>query len=133
MAHKRDPVSELFDGGARRLLARAYAKPGQWAGTRVADPAARHLAWLARLGIDPGGPDPARALPGRGLNAGDRWTRGFVRALYYQHKWFSGKPGGGWRSERRTVARDASALEVEVGLRLAGGHRRGRSSYRAGP
>src|SRR5215475_7592528 len=39
----RDPVSELFDTGARRLLARAYDAPrGQWVGTVVADPTLRH-------------------------------------------------------------------------------------------
>jgi hypothetical protein len=118
MPATRDPVSEWFDGSARRLLGRAYARPEIWIGTRVADPAPRHLARLAALGISATAGDPVQALPGRGINARDRWTRGFVRAVYYQHKWYSGRPGGGWRGAKRTVPRSASALEVQVGRRV---------------
>lgn len=118
MTLRRDPVSEWFDSAARRLLARAYARPGVWIGTRVADPAPRHLARLASLGISATDGDPVNRLPGRGVNARDRWTRGFVRSIYYQHKWYSGKPGGGWRGQKRTVARDAAAIEIEVGRRV---------------
>jgi len=125
MGHARDPVSELFDAGARRLLARAYASPGTWVGTRLADPGPRHRAFLASRGINPDGPDPVNALPGSGVKAYSRWARGFVRALYFQHRWFSGNPGGGFRSTRRTVARDASALEVQVGRHLPGGPQAG--------
>ena len=114
----RDPLSEWFDGAARNVLARAYARPGVWIGTRVTDPAPRHLERLAALGINPAGPDPVNRLPGRGINAHDRWTRAFVRAVYYQHRWYSGRPGGGFRRERRHQPRSASALEVEVGRRL---------------
>jgi hypothetical protein len=118
MPQTRDPVSEWFDGAARRLLQRAYARPGVWIGTRVADPAPRHLARLSALGISATAADPVQALPGRGINTRDRWTRGFVRAVYYQHRWFSGKPGGGWRAAKRTVARDAAAIEVQIGRRV---------------
>lgn len=116
MAYGRDPVSELFDAGARRLLVRAYANPGQWVGTRIADPTPRHTAALARQGINPMAADNASATGGRGLNARTRWARGFVRALYYQHRWYStGGTAGGWRRSRRSVPRAAGALEVEVG------------------
>jgi len=111
-------VSEWFDTPARRLLARAYARPGVWIGTRVADPAPRHLRRLSALGISPTAADPVQRLGGRGINARDRWTRAFIRAIYYQHRWHSGKPGGGWRAQKRSVARDAAAIEVQVGRRL---------------
>lgn len=114
----RDPLSEWFDGAARGILERAYARPGVWIGTRIADPAPRHLERLAGLGINPSGPDPVNRLPGKGVNARDRWTRAFIRAVYYQHRWYSGRPGGGFRRERRAVARSASSIEVQVGRRL---------------
>ena len=113
--YQRDPVSELFDTSARRLLDRAYAHPGQWAATRLANPSLRHLAWLAAHGINPYAPDRPSAQGGRGLNARTTWARGFIRAVYHQHKWYSGAPGGGWRDERRTTPRQAGALQVEVG------------------
>jgi hypothetical protein len=116
MGAQRDPLSVPFDAGARRLLDRAYARPGIWIATRIADPTIRQRTRVIAMGINPSGPDPVRALPGKGVDARDRWTRAFIRALYYQHKWYSGKPGGGWR--RRSSPRSASALEVEIGRRL---------------
>jgi hypothetical protein len=122
--YKRDPVSELFDDGARALLARAYARPGQWAGTRLRNPSPRHLASLASQGINPNGPDDKSGAGG--LNARTRWARGFVRALYYQHKWWSGAPDGGtWRQAKRTVPRGSPSLVVEVGRALSGGRQAG--------
>ena len=121
---QRDPVSELFDAGARQLLARAYAKPGTWQATRLANPSPRHLAYLSSLGIDPHGRDD-KSGSGR-LNARTRWARGFVRALYYQHKWWSGSPTGGtWRAERRPEPRGDRSLVVEVGRALPGGRQAG--------
>ena len=114
MTYQRDPVSELFDAGARRLLSRAYARPGKWAGTLLANPAPRHLAWAARHRINLLGPDTAP-----GGRARSRWGRGFTRALYYQHKWWSSADG--WRDEKRTTARQSGALIVEVGARKPGG------------
>jgi len=118
MAYRRDPVSVLFDAGARRLLDRAYAKPGTWVGTRLADPGPRHAAYLVALGINPAGPDDASVEGGQGLNAKSRWARGFVRAIYYQHKWWSSGGGPGWRESKRSVARHAGALQIEVGRRV---------------
>ena len=130
MAFRRDPVSELFDTGARRLLARAYARPGQWAGTRLANPSPQHLAYLSSLGISPLSRDD-KSGDGR-LNARTRWGRGFVRALYYQHKWWSDAPSsGGWRDQRRTTPRSDLSLVVEVGRALPGG-RQGGSLLRPG-
>jgi len=114
----RDPISEAFDAGARRLLERAYARPGVWIATRIADPGLRVRTRLMVAGINPDGPDPVRALPGKGIDAKDRWTRAFIRALYWNHRWYSGKPGGGWRTDKRASPRSASALEVEVGRRV---------------
>lgn len=116
MAYARDPVSVRFDAGARAVLDRAYARPGTWIATRVADPTPRQRLALRAAGIRWNGPDNPSAEGGRGLNARDRWTRGFVRALYYQHLWYSGR--GGWRASRRSVPRHAGGLQIQVGRRL---------------
>jgi hypothetical protein len=111
--YERDPVSELFDDGARRLLARAYANPGHWAGTRLAEPSPSQVQWARAHGITD--------LLGRdrvtGGEARTRWARAFTRSLYYQHKWWSSS-GGGWRGSRRTVPRQTGGLVVEVGYQL---------------
>jgi hypothetical protein len=118
MAAQRDPVSELFDDGARRLLAQAYAHPGQWRSTRLSDPGPRELAWCTAHGINPYAADDVSAR-GRGINAKTRWCRAFIRAAYYQHRWYS--PGGtsaAWRKSRRTEPRHSGMLELEVGPRI---------------
>jgi hypothetical protein len=112
---ERDPVSVLFDGAARSLLRRAYASPGTWVRTRVADPGKRAQAFAAERGIVVTGPDNPSVRGGKGLDCRTRWVRGFVRALYYQHKWFSDTRGRPFRTQRRPVARSASALRIEVG------------------
>lgn len=112
----RDPVSVLFDRQARILLARVYRLPrGVWAGVRVAPPTARHLAWAAGRGMDLLGPDNASTASGQHEDARTRWLRGMVRALYYQHKWYSDARGGGMRDEKRTTPASTGALQVEVG------------------
>lgn len=123
-AFQRDPVSVLFDDGARRFLDAAYARKGMWVTTRLRDPEPRHLAYLASIGIDPMARDSPSAQGGTGLNARTRWARGFVRAVYYQHKWWSAT-GGGFRAERRAVARSTGGLQVEVGRRVPGGPQAG--------
>lgn len=107
MAHQRDPVSVLFDRGARVFLERAYGRPGQWTGTRLAVPRPEQVAYFAARGIDVGGRDQW----GR-----DRWAAGFIRAVYYQHKWFYSQ--GQLRSERRVTANQTRAVRYELGRRL---------------
>lgn len=115
MTAQRDPASVLLDSGALELLARAYELPrNTWAGTRLADPGPRTLAYLASHGIDWKGPDNPSVTGGRGgLNARDRWTRAFVRALFYNHRRIMAAGGG----PRFTLNR-ADALEVDVGRRV---------------
>ena len=99
---ERDPVSVLFDTGARRLLARAYANRGKWQGTIVANPSPLLAARLVRTyGIRWDGPDNARTASGKKLNARTRWGRGFVRSVYHVNKAVNGGRGG--------------ASEVEIG------------------
>lgn len=111
----RDPVSVLFDRGAAELLAQARRKGRKaWVGTRLGDPGPQTRLWLASMGVDWRGPDnPAVPNPNGGLDCKDRWTRAFVRALYYQHTRYS-KPAGG----RRLVGQRADALQVDIGRRL---------------
>ena len=88
-----DPVSTLFDAAAKRLLERAYARPGEFVRTRLANPGPRTVAFASARGINNLlGPDPV-ATSGGGLNARTRYCRAFVRAIYRQHK-KSGMPGG---------------------------------------
>jgi hypothetical protein len=116
-----DPASVLLENAARRLLDRAYARPGQWVRTILADPAPRAAQWLASQGIDPRGADDAATAGGArrgGLDARDRWSRAMVRAVYRQHRWWSPGPGERrWRTERRTVKRLAGAVRFRAGRR----------------
>src|SRR5215475_1602532 len=121
MPATRDPASVLLDNAARKLLTRAYASPGKWQGTRLADPSVKIRRYLQAIGIDPSGPDNPSAAGGRrgGLNARDRWSRAFCRALYWQHRWYSpDRSGGHWRAEQRAEPRHAGALRVEFGRRM---------------
>lgn len=118
-SYDRDPVSVLLDGGARKLLDRAYANPGRWVSTRLADPSPAHIShFAAEYGINVLGPDNAPVRGSRSLNAHTRWSRGFVRAIYYQHLWYSNTGGRGWRAGRRTTERKAGALKVDVGRHM---------------
>ena len=105
MAYERDPVSVLFDAGARRLLERTYARPGQWVTTRLEEPGAAHAARLAAGGIN---------VYGRDGQGRDRWAAGFIRAVYYQHKWY--RTGRGWGG-RRMVPNDARGIRYDIGRR----------------
>jgi hypothetical protein len=124
-------VSVLFDGPARRLLSRAYARPGVWVMTRLADPSPRHVAWAAERGINANGPDNPSVAGGRGLNARSRWARAFVRALNYQHKWYSGGGQAPFRTQLRTAPRSSSALRIEVGRHIPASPRGGFPAGRA--
>ena len=103
MAYRRDPVSELFDRGAAALLQRAYQRPGSWAGTRVKPPGVEHIAYALRQGINLFRPDP---------QAGDRWTRAFIRACYYTNTWHT---WAGQVSARRRMYKNPQAIRYEVG------------------
>lgn len=129
MPYDRDPASVLLDSAARRLLMRAYARPGQWVGTRLAVPTRRTERYLAALGIQWAMPDRPSVRGGRGLNARTRWGRAFVRAIYFQHNWYSGGGQSGFRAERRREERHSGAIKVEVGRAIGAGQ--GRPSGRA--
>lgn len=123
-----DPIRDFFTAGARQLLDRAYRQPGRWQTTRLADPGPATTRQLRALGIDPHGPDNSSAAGGKtrarpAVNARDRWTRGFIRCLYHQHKWYAADPehrSPGWRERRMTPAPNWD-LEIDVGRRLPGG------------
>lgn len=120
MSFQRDPASELLDRGARELLERAYAAPrGTWVMTRLADPTDRHRRWARGIGIDLDGRDNAPTKSGKRQNAHTRWGRAFVRALYFNHRWYGQERGrqGGIRAERRTSP-NGTPLQIEWGRRL---------------
>jgi hypothetical protein len=112
MAYQRDPVSELFDRGAREHLRLAYAAGGGWAGRPLAAPTFGHRAWALGRGINLDGDDPAKAAVGVSLN---RWDAAFVRAVYYQHQWYW--DGGTGFGLRRMVPARRQAIQVEIGTR----------------
>jgi hypothetical protein len=118
----RDPVSEMFDGAARHLLIRAYAKPGQWVTTRVTDPTPRQAGYASERGIDVHGPDNPSVRGGKGIDAKTRWMRAFIRALYYQHSNY-GEPsvvslrsaGRPWTFPRDSRYHSGGSVRVQVG------------------
>jgi hypothetical protein len=119
MPAERDPASELLDRGARALLARAYGvRSGVWVMTRLADPAPEHVKWARAIGLDPlMGADRPPTLSGSHVQAHTRWGRAFMRALWYQHKWYGDKPRKGFRQERRMTPYSLP-LQVEWGRRV---------------
>lgn len=131
MTAQRDPVSPWFDAGAQELLARLLQLPaGTWLRTRVADPSTLMRQWLAVRGIDWAGPDNAStAAQGSGLNARDRWTRAFVRSVYYQWRAIGADQAGSLQLDigRRVVPRGIIPAGRAVGLL----YRRGGGAYRA--
>jgi hypothetical protein len=121
--YERDPVSVLFDRGARDMLARVYAaRRGEWVMTRVADPTPRHLLWAKLRNIDLDGPDNAATLSGKHINAHTRWGRAYMRALWYQHRRFGPAPGRNSKSVRsdRRMTPTSIPLQIEWGRRLPG-------------
>lgn len=104
--HRRDPVSEPFDGSARRLLERAYAQRGVWVTVRLKDPTVRERThWLAVEGINVDGPDNPSVEGGTGLDAKTRWARAMVRSVCYVNK----KEFGGRGRPRFEVGRHIPA------------------------
>jgi hypothetical protein len=124
MPFEPDPLRDKFSRGARQLLDRAYAHPGTWQRTRLANPGAAAMSFALTLGINPLAPDNVSAQGGRrgGLNARTRWMRAFIRALYEQHLWWAGShaEAGAWRDERRLVAFRSQGLRVDVGRAVPG-------------
>lgn len=109
---QRDPVSELFDAAARRLLERAYSSPGRTAVTRLANPTeAQRQQILAAYGIDVTAPDDA----GQG-QARTRWGRAFLRAVTYQHRWYFTR-GDHLRQQRR-LTESPRPVKVTIGRAL---------------
>jgi hypothetical protein len=53
VAYQRDPLSTRFDGKSARLISRAYAVRGAWAGDYLPPPGPRARLWMAAQGIDP--------------------------------------------------------------------------------
>jgi hypothetical protein len=110
----RDPVSELFDPAARRLLTRAYDARGQWTGVFVAPPTPRQRAWAAaELGI--------YDLSERDRWGEVRWVRGLKRSVYWNLRYY-GRPTRIDFSEQRAGAGArtpfAAALEWQTGARV---------------
>lgn len=100
------------------MLARAYAAPrGQWVMTRLADPTERHQRWARAHGWNLDGPDNAPTLSGKHINAHTRWGRAFMRALWYQHRWYGPQPGTkGFASRQRAEERAARTEENQAGM-----------------
>lgn len=101
---ERDPVSVQFDAAARRLLERAYASPGAWTGTYLAQPSASWRAWAGFHGIDLTGRDPWGEV---------RWVRGFKRSCYWNLAWHG--YAGGLQGARRIGKSDGAALVWDTG------------------
>ena len=115
MIYERDPVSVQFDNAARALLARAYRAGGGWAGTYVKNPSAEWQRWGRRHEIDLLGPDNASTNSGQHQDARTRWCRAFIRACYYQHKWYFYAEDGVRPGDRRVTGNRGQALQFQVG------------------
>lgn len=112
-AYRRDPLSVRFDVPARRLLGRAYAVRGEWAGDYVPPPGPRAYAWMAAHGIlNPYEIDRWGEI---------RWIRAYKRAVFWQANWYggvsalrgqpnTGAGSGGWHAPVR--------LQWETGVRV---------------
>ncbi len=107
---QRDPVSVQFDAAAERLIRRASARKGQWAGTYLRNPSPEWMLWGARNRINLLGPDTQP-----GAMARTRWCRGFIRSVYYQHKWFYYAGKGLDTDDRRVSPNSSSAIQFQVG------------------
>jgi hypothetical protein len=75
-------VSEWFDAPARRLITRAYAVKGDWAGVYLAPPTREQRRHLEAIGVF----DPYQ----RDRWGEVRWVRGFKRAVFHNLNWYGG-------------------------------------------
>jgi hypothetical protein len=109
MTLTRDPISEWFDGPARRLLERAYANRDGWTGVYLSQPSARQRA---AAGWSHGIWD----LGERDRWGEVRWVRAFKRSVYYQLGWY-GRSGHVDFSEKRLAGPRpfAASLQWETG------------------
>ena len=101
MPFRRDPVSVYYDRRASTALRAAVRRRGQWVTISVPQLSPRASVACLRAGINPYSDDGT----GRGIS---RAVRGFVRALYWQHRhdgtqdglWLAWEPRGsapgGW-------------------------------------
>jgi hypothetical protein len=74
VAYQRDPVSKWFDPAAVRLIARAYAARGEWAGVYVGPPTAMQWVQLGYLQVNPWERDRWGE---------QRWIRALKRSVYW--------------------------------------------------
>lgn len=109
MPATRDPLSEWFDGAARKLITRAYKRRGEWVGVYLAPPTLDQRARAAMLGI--------YDLYERDRWGEVRWVRAFKRAVYYQLKQHGWSDAPRWDQERVSEW-PAVALEWETGKRV---------------
>lgn len=118
MPYVRDPVSLLFSPprsmAAPRLLERAYASPGEWVTTPVAGPTLEHRTWALAGGINL---DEEQSIgDNEPLN---RWLRGYIRAVYWVHKWHYYESIGGLNLNRKRMAPgDSRGVRYRVGERI---------------
>jgi hypothetical protein len=83
-----DPVSVEMEPIAEKLLRRAYAQRGDWAGTYLKNPSAEWMLWGRRNGRNLLGPDPVPSGKAR-----TDWARQLVRACYRQHRKYMTRDG----------------------------------------
>jgi hypothetical protein len=83
-AFTRDPLSVRFDDRAVRLIRRAYAVRGAWAGDFIPPPGPRARFWMAWNGIDPWERDRWGEL---------RFIRAYKRAVFWQLNHYGGVSG----------------------------------------
>ena len=112
MAAQRDPVSVRFDELARRALTRCYRSPGRWLPVVLPPLTARVFIYWYTRNVDLRARDPWDP----NMN---RYTRSFIRACYYQHKWYGGFDGLG--VQRRASPFEGLVLVFEGASTLGGG------------
>ena len=118
MPYRRDPLSEIFDGKAARLIRQAYAVKGAWAPDFLPPPGPRARLWMASQGIDPYERDRWGEL---------RYIRAYKRSVFWVLQHYGGVTGlraeantgsftGGWhapvRGEWQTGIRPTSGPHV---------------------
>ena len=122
---ERDPLSVRFDPSARRLVERAYAVKGSWAGDFVPPPGPRARLWMAAHGI---------YSPYERDRWGEiRWLRAYKRSVYHLVNWYGGTTG--LRGERNSGAGSEGwhapvRVEWETGVRVREGVHAGRWAVR---